>query len=95
MPRICHAKSVTCLNTHTDTQSSSACASVVAGGESMPATGRLKEPASETIPLEERVRRRTYELYVQRGNQSGSEYDDWLQAEDEIRRAQEEGTAGK
>jgi DUF2934 family protein len=56
----------------------------------MPATARAKEPPVETLLLEERIRRRAYELYVLRGNQSGSEYDDWLQAEEEIRRAQEE-----
>jgi hypothetical protein len=33
---------------------------------------------------EERIRRRAYELWVQRGNQSGSEMDDWLQAEKEF-----------
>ena len=59
--------------------------------ESMPATARVKAPAtpSESLPLEERIRRRAYELYVQRGNQSGSELDDWLQAEEEIRGAEE------
>jgi hypothetical protein len=51
---------------------------------------RAKQPAPEITPLEERVRRRTYELYVQRDNQSGSELDDWLQAEEEIRRPYEE-----
>jgi hypothetical protein len=56
----------------------------------MPATAWVKEPPSETLPLKERIRRRAYELHVQRGNQSGSELDDWLQAEEEIRRAQEE-----
>ena len=56
----------------------------------MPATVRAKEVPNESLPLEERVRRRAYELYVQRGNESGSELDDWLQAEAEIRRAQEE-----
>jgi len=52
---------------------------------------RIKAPAtpSESLPLEERIHRRAYELYVQRGNQSGSELDDWLQAEEEIRRARE------
>jgi len=55
----------------------------------MPATVRAKEVPSESLPLEERVRRRAYELYVQRGNESGSELDDWLQAEEEIRRAKE------
>ena len=56
----------------------------------MPATARGKEVPSESLPLEERVRRRAYELYVQRGNESGSELDDWFQAEEEIRRAREE-----
>jgi Protein of unknown function (DUF2934) len=62
----------------------------------MPGTGRAKErpietpsTESETLPLEERIRRRAYELYVLRGNQSGSELDDWLQAEEEILRAKE------
>ena len=41
------------------------------------------------LPLEERIRLRAHELYVLRGNESGSELDDWLQAEDEARDAQE------
>ena len=87
--RICPVKSATSFNTHTGGPSSHlVCASVVAGGNFMPATARrVKEPQSETLPLEERIRRRAYELYVQRGNQSGSELDDWLRAEEEIRRA--------
>jgi len=55
----------------------------------MPATGRVKEPQTESLPLEERIRRRAYEIYVKRWNQSGSDLDDWLQAEKEIRRAVE------
>jgi hypothetical protein len=46
-----------------------------------------KAPAIETPSLEEQVRRRAYELYILRGNQSGAELDDWLQAEEEIHRA--------
>ena len=56
----------------------------------MPATARVKEPAPERPSVEERIRRRAYELYVQRGNQSGSELEDWLHAEEEIRRADDE-----
>lgn len=56
----------------------------------MPATARAKEVPSESLPLEECIRRRAYELYVQRGNESGSELDDWLQAEDEMLQAQEQ-----
>ena len=33
---------------------------------------------------------RAYELYVLRGNESGSEAVDWLQAEDEVRDAEEQ-----
>ena len=46
-----------------------------------------KEPLIETLPLEERIRQRANELYVERGNQFGSELDDWLRAEEEIVRA--------
>jgi len=54
----------------------------------MPAPARAKQPPSETLSLEERIRRRAYELYLQRGNQSGSELDDWLLAEEEIVQAE-------
>ena len=55
----------------------------------MSAPARAKEIPLEPLPLEERVLQRAYELYVQRGNQSGSELDDWLQAEEEIVQADE------
>jgi len=50
----------------------------------MPAPARATKSTIKTLPPEERIRRRAYELYVQRGNQSGSELDDWLQAEKEF-----------
>jgi hypothetical protein len=56
----------------------------------MPAPARAKELAIEELSLDERVRRRAYELYVARGNESGSELDNWLQAEEEIQRAEEQ-----
>jgi hypothetical protein len=56
----------------------------------MPAPARAKKTRIETLTLEEQIRQRAYELYVDRGNESGSELDDWLQAEDEIRSAQEQ-----
>jgi hypothetical protein len=46
---------------------------------------------SEMLSIEQRIERRAYELYVQRGNQWGSELEDWLQAEAEVRQAQEDG----
>ena len=56
----------------------------------MAAPAPTKERLKERLSLEERIQRRAYELYVLRGNESGSELDDWLQAEAEIRRAKEE-----
>ena len=38
---------------------------------------------------EERVRQRAYELYLNRNGNGGSALDDWFQAEDEIREAQD------
>ena len=58
----------------------------------MPEPARAKEPPVEMLPLEERIQRRAYELYVVQGNQSGSEPDDWLQAEEEIRIAEEQAS---
>jgi hypothetical protein len=59
----------------------------------MPAPARAKETPIEVLPLEESIRRRAYELYVERGHQSGSELADWLQAEEEILRAAEQLSA--
>jgi outer membrane protein TolC len=56
----------------------------------MPVPTRAKEPLIEALLFEERILRRAYELYLQRGNQSGSEIDDWLQAEEEMLQAQEQ-----
>ena len=33
---------------------------------------------------QERIRRRAYDLYEQRGRQDGSDLDDWLRAESEL-----------
>lgn len=57
---------------------------------SHPPSLKAAATAAAQLPLEERVQRRAYELYVLRGNESGSEMDDWLQAEDEIRDAEEQ-----
>jgi hypothetical protein len=38
-----------------------------------------------SINLEDEIRRRAYELYQQRGTASGSEAEDWLNAEREVR----------
>jgi len=58
----------------------------------------LGQKASEiSIPLEERIRLRAYEIYqtcLKDGGQDGSELDDWLQAEAEIVAAQEKKFEG-
>ena len=38
-----------------------------------------------SMALEDEIRRRAYEIYLQRGNAPGSQHDDWLAAEREIR----------
>jgi hypothetical protein len=63
---------------------------VIAGGDPHARNRTRNGPSAEKLPLEARIRRRAYELYLRRGNQAGSELDDWLQAEDEIRGAEEE-----
>ena len=62
------------------------------------ATPKSKRPPSRKSParaassvnakeqaLYERIAQRAYELYEQRGGQAGSELEDWLQAEREVR----------
>jgi hypothetical protein len=56
----------------------------------MPAPARAREAPTKPVPLEERIRQRAYDLYVSRSNQSGSELDDWLQAEEEIHAREEQ-----
>jgi hypothetical protein len=41
-------------------------------------------PQQEGLPLEERIRQRAHDIYLERGGEDGSELDDWLQAEEEI-----------
>jgi hypothetical protein len=48
--------------------------------------------------LDEEIRRRAYEIYLERGEQPGRELDDWLQAERELKQGMflnsERGSAG-
>jgi hypothetical protein len=43
-----------------------------------------KQTAAFTADLREKIRRRAYELYEQRGREDGRDLDDWLQAESEV-----------
>jgi hypothetical protein len=40
--------------------------------------------ASAALPSAEDIAKRAYELYLQRGSESGYEVEDWLQAEAEL-----------
>ena len=55
----------------------------------MAVTTTAKAFDDDALPDQERIQKRAYELYVLRGNQSGCELDDWLQAEEELREMQE------
>ena len=44
------------------------------------------EALAGNSPRHEEIRRRAYEIYLERGEQQGSELDDWLQAERELER---------
>ena len=43
-----------------------------------------EEGAVENSAREEEIRRRAYEIYLERGEQPDTELDDWLQAEREL-----------
>ena len=55
------------------------------GGEAQQ-RDRLPQSASE-----QEIRRRAYEIYLERGAQPGHELEDWLQAERELTEIQSEG----
>ena len=44
-----------------------------------------KQFPATPVELEDAIRRRAYEIYVQRGRADGFELDDWVQAEAEVR----------
>ena len=49
----------------------------------------IGNPASQ-----EEIRRRAYEIYLERGEQPGCDLDDWLQAERELQRGELGGEQG-
>ena len=48
-------------------------------------SGWNREAAGGNAVLEEEIRRRAYEIYLERGEQPDRELDDWLQAERELK----------
>jgi hypothetical protein len=47
-------------------------------------TGPERRAEAAWFRLEERIAKRAYEIYVERGREPGRELDDWLQAEKEL-----------
>ncbi|HVH85228.1 MAG TPA: DUF2934 domain-containing protein [Terriglobales bacterium] len=50
-----------------------------------PFTSRATDTSVHPSVSEEQIRRRAYELYMQRGGRGGSHTDDWFRAEAELR----------
>jgi len=49
-----------------------------------PGKARPHELPENDLPLEEQIRRRANEIWLERGGQDGSDTENWLQAEQEI-----------
>ncbi len=50
------------------------------------AQAQMREVSVGNSARDEEIRRRAYEIYLERGEQPGRELDDWLQAERELER---------
>jgi hypothetical protein len=50
----------------------------------MKRTARVQDNVTTVQPSDHDIRYRAYEIYVARGEESGRELDDWLQAEREL-----------
>jgi hypothetical protein len=50
------------------------------------AQAQTEEVSAGNSARDEEIRLRAYEIYLERGEQPGSELDDWLQAERELKR---------
>jgi outer membrane protein TolC len=48
---------------------------------------------NQFLPVRDEIARRAYELYVARGEQNGSDVDDWLTAEREVQSNCQDGLA--
>jgi hypothetical protein len=55
-----------------------------AGPHTISAQAHTGEASVGNAERDKEIRRRAYEIYLERGEQPGSELDDWLQAEREL-----------
>jgi hypothetical protein len=58
-------------------------------------TSAVLEPNTPSFNLEDKIRRRAFELYEQRRGEHGHDVEDWLRAEEEIKEMQARSAAAK
>ena len=46
---------------------------------------QMRKETTSTVDIDERIRRRAFELFQLRGCQDGHDFDDWMQAEAKVR----------
>ena len=46
---------------------------------------QTRKDTTSTVDVDERIRQRAFELFQLRGCQDGHDFDDWMQAEAEVR----------
>ena len=46
---------------------------------------QMRKETTSTVDVDERIRQRAFELFQLRGRQDGHDFDDWMQAEAEVR----------
>ena len=63
----------------------SVAATSVAAPVGVPKKSRVTSNIQLTSDIEEQIRRRAYEIYLERGGNGGSPEQDWLRAQEEIR----------
>jgi hypothetical protein len=58
------------------------------GQDSNTMSPTIETPVEGNQPTFEQIRDRAYEIYLERGDASGSDLDDWLQAEHELTKSE-------
>jgi hypothetical protein len=58
-----------------------------AADRSRPANDATRNDSMGSEPGEEEIRMRAYRRYLERGGEDGQDFDDWLEAEREIKRS--------
>ncbi len=57
---------------------------VTLGHDASPSQPQVEEISADHAPSQEEIRRRAYEIYLERDGLPGDELDDWLRAEREL-----------